>query len=397
MEDFEKTDLFHLKELLVDDDYIVLCHGTTLSMDEIKDKIMNNGLYATGHNEGSSLLKTTNPVDVANYNIDELKDKLNNWPHESNNIVFVKLPLKFFNAYSSHDDLDCQRTRAFQTKVSMKDGRYKYLLDPKFVVGAYNLDDETVVLNPNYEKEMSKETEQILQQKLTAVQEELGVIDIATNQAENKMNNEEEQKDYKYYYNEMIKCVKKRHTIQNPTEEEKKQIIGEIFYNQMYLLEKLNTEDEFREIMTLAVNDLFGDQKDNELLNIVLEEMKEKLQKEKNKSNNDNEISLNDLQNNNTSKLDFSIMINQLKDRTKNLGIIYKKMLSDKVIDDIELDVLIRKVNELGNYADTLKGLVNNGKEKIMLESIIQMINDEKNNMNRVAKGIEDINHSFGR
>ena len=42
----------------------------------------------------------------------------------------------------------------------------------------------------------------------------------------------EEKKDYKFYFDEMIKAVKKYNPEQNMTEEQKKQIIGEIFYNE---------------------------------------------------------------------------------------------------------------------------------------------------------------------
>ena len=60
----DSVNLDQLKNSLIDDEYIILCHGTMLSMEEIQQKIMKDGLYATGYSEGSSLFKTTNPIDV---------------------------------------------------------------------------------------------------------------------------------------------------------------------------------------------------------------------------------------------------------------------------------------------------------------------------------------------
>lgn len=166
-----------LREMLLDNECIILCHGTLMEMDEIKRIIMKQGLYATGYNENSSLFKTTNPIDV-NCDIDELKSKLDNWPHASKNIVFLKLPIKYFNIYTpDQSDLDCQKTRAFTTKIDMEDGRYKYLVNPRFIVGAYNIDSQNVLLNPNYEKDLSDETISVLEDRLTKVQEEMGIID----------------------------------------------------------------------------------------------------------------------------------------------------------------------------------------------------------------------------
>lgn len=165
------------QKMLLDDESIILCHGTLMDMGEIRKTIMEQGLRTTGYNENSSLLKTTNPVDI-NCEINELKSKLDNWPHASKNIVFLKLPLRYFNIYTpDQSDLDCQKTRAFTTKIIMRDGRYKYLVDSRFIVGAYNIDSRNVLLNSNYEKELSKETIFILEDRLLEVQKEMGIID----------------------------------------------------------------------------------------------------------------------------------------------------------------------------------------------------------------------------
>jgi uncharacterized protein YijF (DUF1287 family) len=80
-----------------------------------------------------------------------------------------------------------------------------------------------------------------------------------------------------------MKAVKKRQAMMNATEEEKKQITGEIFYNEGYLIEKLSNEEEIREIMTSVVNDLSENEPDVKLQNIIIEDMQERLKKLNNK------------------------------------------------------------------------------------------------------------------
>lgn len=170
------NELTKLKNMLSHNgEFIILAHGTLLSLDEIQQTILKNGLFATGHNENSSLIHTTNPVDVDSYDISELDEKLQNWPHASNNIVFIKLPLEYFNIYGDHGDRDCTKTRAFMDKVNIDDNTYKYLLDPKFIVGAYNLKSGNILPNPSFETELSNETHQQLQEKLNLLCQELGI------------------------------------------------------------------------------------------------------------------------------------------------------------------------------------------------------------------------------
>ena len=71
--------LEELKALLnTNGEYVVLAHGTNLTIDEIQEKIFGDGLYATGKNENSSLFHTTNPVDINNYSVEDLRNKMIN-------------------------------------------------------------------------------------------------------------------------------------------------------------------------------------------------------------------------------------------------------------------------------------------------------------------------------
>ena len=171
--------LIELNELknmtTTDEEFITLVHGTLMSMEEIQQLIFNNGLYATGYNEESSLMHTTNPVDVNSYDVSQLDDKLKNWSHASNNFIFIRLPLQYFNIYADHGDRDCLKTRIFMDKVNIDENTYKYILDPKFIVGVYNFKSGKVLKNPNFESILTNKTKQELQAKLYAFYKEIGI------------------------------------------------------------------------------------------------------------------------------------------------------------------------------------------------------------------------------
>lgn len=63
-------------------------------------------------------------------------------------------------------DLGCERTGAFVNEKIDKNGNVTYYLDSKFIIGSYNRDTKMVIMNPNYEKVLSKETIEQLRNKL---------------------------------------------------------------------------------------------------------------------------------------------------------------------------------------------------------------------------------------
>lgn len=196
----------------------------------------------------------------------------------------------------------------------------------------------------------------------------------------------EQKKDYKYYYQEMMKAVEKRTNLVNSTDEEKKQIVGEIFYNQGFLVESLNTQQEFNDVMNLLVNNL----NDNQLQKIVLTDMQERYNKlfKKQDNNLDNQQQVEISTQEHTELTNF---INQLRERMNKISAEYKSMLLDGFIDDEELAVLISRTNELISNTDSLKPLANNPKELMLLNSITEMLHNEQNKMIIMQNGIKNI------
>lgn len=403
-----KTTLKELKKRIGNTDgYTILVHGTHFTDEEVKNLIFKEGLRTTGKNEETSLNYTTQPLDINSYSVDELIEKFEKYDHNNRNMVIIRLPNEYFNIYDTTADRDCRKSRAFMKGKVQVDGGYKYVLDPKFIVGSYNTETMETMLNNSFEKELTPETIMTLKTNLANLYNELGIdidyIDsinseeiIETNQPlynnsstkndYQEMTQEQGKKDYKYYYQELMKAVEKRTNLVNPTEAEKKQIVGEIFYNQGFLVENLNTQQEFNEVMNSLENDL----NDIQLKKIILADMQERYNKLF-KNNNDSLDNHQQVHTTLKEQTELTTFINQLREKMNKVNAEYKYMLLDGYIDDVELAVLISRTNELIDNANSLKTLANNQNEVILLNSIAEMLQNEQKKMITMQKGIEKI------
>ncbi|MDO5569684.1 MAG: hypothetical protein Q4G04_06260 [bacterium] len=497
--------------------YSFLVHGTHFTDEEVKNLIFKEGLRTTGKNEATSLNYTTQPLDIDSYSVEALKEKFEKYDHNNRNIVIIKLPNEYFNIYDTTADRNCNKTRAFMKGKVQVDGGYKYVLDPKFIVGSYNTETMEATLNNSFEKELTNETVRTLKTNLENLYKELGIDpnyieSISNTPVSNITQNyyqEQEKKDYKYYYTEMIKAIKKYNPTQTYTEEAKKQLVGEIFYNEMYLIDKISSDAEFREIMTSSVNDLGTNDLEKELLDILLTEMQEKYNKlypkkeadSKPKSTDEDSLnfspminqlsndyqeqekkdykyyytemikaikkynptqtyteeakkqlvgeifynemylidkissdaefreimtsSVNDLGTNDLEKelldilltemqekynklypkkevdskpkntdedsLDFSPMINQLRNELSKIQLAYKDMLSDGYIDDDELATLVKMIDKVIDDGYTLKSTTTNSNDRKAVAIIIDTLEKEQMKMKKMQNGIEEI------
>ena len=403
-----KTTLKELKKRIGNTDgYTILVHGTHFTDEEVKNLIFKEGLRTTGKNEETSLNYTTQPLDINSYSVDELIEKFEKYDHNNRNMVIIRLPNEYFNIYDTTADRDCRKSRAFMKGKVQVDGGYKYVLNPKFIVGSYNTETMETMLNNSFEKELTPETIMTLKTNLANLYNELGIdidyIDsinseeiIETNQPlynnsstkndYQEMTQEQGKKDYKYYYQELMKAVEKRNNLVNLTEAEKKQIVGEIFYNQGFLVENLNTQQEFNEVMNSLENDL----NDIQLKKIILADIQERYNKLF-KNNNDSLDNHQQVHTTLKEQTELTTFINQLREKMNKVNAEYKYMLLDGYIDDVELAVLISRTNELIDNANSLKTLANNQNEVILLNSIAEMLQNEQKKMITMQKGIEKI------
>ena len=336
-----KTTLKELKKRIGNTDgYTILVHGTHFTDEEVKNLIFKEGLRTTGKNEETSLNYTTQPLDINSYSVDELIEKFEKYDHNNRNMVIIRLPNEYFNIYDTTADRDCRKSRAFMKGKVQVDGGYKYVLNPKFIVGSYNTETMETMLNNSFEKELTPETIMTLKTNLANLYNELGIdidyIDsinseeiIETNQPlynnsstkndYQEMTQEQGKKDYKYYYQELMKAVEKRNNLVNLTEAEKKQIVGEIFYNQGFLVENLNTQQEFNEVMNSLENDL----NDIQLKKIILADMQERYNKLF-KNNNDSLDNHQQVHTTLKEQTELTTFINQLREKMNKVKAEYK-------------------------------------------------------------------------
>lgn len=191
-------------------------------------------------------------------------------------------------------------------------------------------------------------------------------------------------------YGKMINALKKSRT-NNLTEEEKKQIVGEIYYYEGFLVESIKDEKAVGEIMTKAMQDFSNTQFEQTILNSLVSELQERLKviapKQKAEQQNSNDI--------NTSG--FLASINNMRQEMNKLSMEYKQMLSDGMIDDQELDYLISRMQDLYRNAMALKGNNLSSKEYQIINEIVASISKEQSKMTSLRDGIERSVQHFGR
>ena len=193
-----------------------------------------------------------------------------------------------------------------------------------------------------------------------------------------------EEKDYKYYYDELMKAVDAKNKLVNATEAEKKQIIGEIFYNLGFFVESLNTEQEFNDALNLIVNNLT----DSKLQNIIIADIQERHDRLFRRDSNDLEktqqtehVSQDHIKNVSNEQTEISVFINMLKEKMNIVSKEYNYMNLDDHLDGVEIAILIKRIDELIETATTVKPLANSQNEVIILNSIIDRLYAEKKKM----------------
>lgn len=189
-------------------------------------------------------------------------------------------------------------------------------------------------------------------------------------------------------YDKMMNAVKKSR-IDNLSPEEKKQIVGKIYYYEGFLVDSLKDEKVVGDILAKAIQDFSSSQFEQSIFNSLLSDLQERLtvispkQTEKQVKSDTNN--------------DFMLNISNMRKEMNKLSVEYKQMLSDGVIDDQELDYLITRMQELYRNALSLKGNNLSSKEYQIANEIVLSISNEQNKMIALRDGIEKSVQHFGR
>lgn len=203
-------------------------------------------------------------------------------------------------------------------------------------------------------------------------------------------------KDFSYYYNEMIKTIKTYNPNISMSEEQKKQFIGEIFYNEMYMIESISSNEDIEKLMTLVVGDLGDSDLERKLSNIIITELQEKyreLNPTKQQAKDENNKQQQQL--NNSNELDLSRFISELRRGLNEIKNAYNIMIKDGYIDDQELEALTIMIDKVINDGYTLKSLATSQNDLRTIDSIIDILEEEQRKMKKVQNGIKEIGRSL--
>ena len=171
----EKNDTYvsleKLESLFSESGYAFFGHGTGRrdNSDEVVDSIFSEGLRtkdnslyftAVGLSTPTPEIKEANKkLGIKEPTMEGLKDQLNNWHHlDSKKIIIARLPIEYINNTGDHSDLDGEQFGAFYIQEIQPNGKATNYLDPKFIVGCYDAEKQSVRLNKNFERTLNEST-----------------------------------------------------------------------------------------------------------------------------------------------------------------------------------------------------------------------------------------------
>lgn len=160
--------LEELKNIIQDNSYFYMGHGTGRNgnSSEIVQTIFDEGLRT----KDNSLYYTTVGLDTTN--LERLKERLNNWQHlNSKKIIMIRIPIEYINIYGDTGDLNAERYGAFMLERENSQGKKIYYLNPKFIIGCYDVEKQLLKLNPNFEEKLTDQSIKELKENLKKAQD----------------------------------------------------------------------------------------------------------------------------------------------------------------------------------------------------------------------------------
>lgn len=172
--DFIQNEYMTLEELepiLAESGYICFGHGTGRrgNDDEIVDSIFSEGLRTKNNSLALTTIGLSTPTpelkqQYAEYGIPEptmdgLKEQLNHWQHlDSQKIILARVPTEYINQMGDRSDLDGEMYGAFMIEEMNQNGKTTNYLDPRFIIGCYDVEKKAVKMNPCFERTLTQQT-----------------------------------------------------------------------------------------------------------------------------------------------------------------------------------------------------------------------------------------------
>ena len=174
----EYMTLDELEPILSESGYMCVGHGTGRkgNDDEIVDSIFSEGLRTKNNSLALTTIGLSTPTpelkqQYAEYGIPEptmdgLKEQLNHWQHlDSQKIILARVPTEYINQMGDRSDLDGEMYGAFMVEEIQANGKTTNYLDPRYIIGCYDVEKKAVRMNPCFERTLTAQTINTLKTK----------------------------------------------------------------------------------------------------------------------------------------------------------------------------------------------------------------------------------------
>lgn len=179
--DMLKKDYMTLEELepiLAESGYMCLGHGTGRkgNDDEIVESIFSEGLRTKNNSLALTTIGLSTPTPelkeqykeygIPEPTMDGLKEQLNHWQHlDSQKIIIARVPTEYINQLGDRSDLDGEMYGAFMVEEIKANGKTTNYLDPRYIIGCYDVEKKAVRMNPCFERTLTNQTINTLKSK----------------------------------------------------------------------------------------------------------------------------------------------------------------------------------------------------------------------------------------
>ena len=291
----------------------------------------------------------------------------------------------------SQSELDSMTDNMKVTYLENKANQYKAIGDEDlynyYMANAERIKNNMALRNSSSKKEVqptAKDMNQISNQN----SEEKSIIEDSNNSiADNQKpqviyNSYQEINNTDLYYDNMIKAIKEIKSKQSLTEEEKKELIGQAFYYEGYLVANLTTETEALEVITKLYSDLdTNDTLGMKIADAVLGDIQEKFSSKKKSQNTSNIV------NNGIALLE-----NEYNEIMRE----YNEMRKEAFDDDIA-QYIINRLEQLYNQAISVRDQSSSKKEIQEIDNLLNIINQNKSQIYNMIYRARDIAEGFSR
>lgn len=171
----EKEEIYvtleQLGSLFSESGYMCYGHGIGRmgNSDEVVDSIFSEGLRTKDNSLYFTTIGLSTPtpelkdqykkLGLPEPSIEDLKKQFNNWQHQdSKKIIIARIPTEYINSMGDYSDRDGEMFGAFYIQELQPNGKVTNYLNPKFIVGCFDVEKQDVRLNKGYERTLSPET-----------------------------------------------------------------------------------------------------------------------------------------------------------------------------------------------------------------------------------------------